>query len=109
MEGEDYKNEEKYWINSSSLANSYNSKGTVIGDKANWIYIAHIGIIGLDSITLSRRKLHYTNPGIKGNITVSFNLVNEDMIIEADYVEIVSGKTVDKSQVNSPRIPLTVR
>ena len=73
--------------------------GTVIGDKVTWINIAHIGIIGLDSIMLSMRKSHYSNEGIKKNKTVSVNLVSEDMLIEADYVGIVSGKSVDKSQV----------
>lgn len=73
--------------------------GTVVGDKVNWSNIAHIGIIGLDSIMLSIRKGRYTNLGIKENKTVSVNLVNEDMLVEADYVGIVSGESVDKSQV----------
>jgi len=73
--------------------------GTVIGDKVNWLNIAHIGIIGLDSIMISSRKSHYTNQGIKDNKTVSINLVSEDMLVEADYVGLVSGKSVDKSQV----------
>ncbi len=73
--------------------------GTVIGGKVNWINIAHIGIIGLDSIMLSMGKRHYTNQGIKENKTVSVNLINEDMLVEADYVGIVSGRTTDKSQI----------
>ena len=94
--------------------------GTVIDGKVNWINIAHIGIIGLDSIMLSMGKSHYSNQGIKENKTVSVNLVNEAMLVEADYVGMVSGKRVDKSQVfkyhmgelkNSPIIensPLTM-
>ncbi|AGK95769.1 flavin reductase family protein [Clostridium pasteurianum] len=73
--------------------------GTVVGNKVNWCNVAHIGIIGLDSIMLSIRKGRYTNLGIKENKTVSVNLVSEDMVVEADYVGLVSGKTVDKSQV----------
>ncbi|MEI6101341.1 MAG: flavin reductase family protein [Eubacteriales bacterium] len=73
--------------------------GTVIDGKVNWIHLAHIGIIGLDCIMLSSRKSHYSNRGIKENKTVSVNIVSEEMIVEADYVGIVSGKTVDKSQV----------
>lgn len=73
--------------------------GTVIDNKANWINIAHIGIIGLDSIMLSMGKAHYSNQGIKQNKTVSVNLVNEKMLVEADYVGMVSGKTIDKSEV----------
>lgn len=73
--------------------------GTVIGGKVNWINIAHIGIIGLDSIMISSRKSHYTNQGIKENKALSINLVSEDMLVEADYVGLVSGKLIDKSQV----------
>lgn len=73
--------------------------GTVVEGKVNWINIAHIGIIGLDCIMISSRKNHYSNQGIKENRTLSVNLVNEDMLIEADYVGIVSGKQVDKSKV----------
>ncbi len=73
--------------------------GTVVEGKVNWMNIAHIGIIGLDSIMISSRKSHYTNQGIKENRTLSVNLVNEDMLVEADYVGIVSGKKVDKSNV----------
>jgi len=73
--------------------------GTVIKGKVNWINIAHIGIIGLDCIMISSRKSHYTNQGIKENKTLSINLVNEDMLVEADYVGIVSGELIDKSQV----------
>lgn len=73
--------------------------GTVIEGKVNWINIAHIGLIGSDTIMLSSLKAHYTNQGIKENMTVSVNLVSEDMLVEADYVGTVSGKSVDKSQV----------
>jgi flavin reductase (DIM6/NTAB) family NADH-FMN oxidoreductase RutF len=73
--------------------------GTVIDNKVNWINIAHIGIIGLDSIMLSMGKSHYSNQGIKENKTVSVNLINEEMLVEADYVGMVSGKTIDKSEV----------
>ena len=73
--------------------------GTVIDNKINWINIAHIGIIGVDSVMLSMGKSHYSNQGIKENKTVSINLVNEDMLVETDYVGMVSGKKVDKSEV----------
>ena len=73
--------------------------GTEINGKVNWINIAHIGIIGVDSMLLSIGKTHYTNEGIKKNKTVSINLVNKAILVEADYVGIVSGKKVDKSDV----------
>lgn len=73
--------------------------GTVIGDRVNWAHVAHLGIIGMDSVMISLSKSRYTNEGINENRTVSINLVSEDMLIEADYVGTVSGKTVDKSKV----------
>lgn len=73
--------------------------GTEIDGKVNWINIAHIGIVGHDSMLLSINKMHYSNEGIKKNKTVSINLVNQDMLVEADYVGLVSGKKVDKSDV----------
>ncbi len=73
--------------------------GTVVDGKVNWSNIAHIGIIGLDSIMLSIRKLRHTNRGIKENKTLTVNLVSEDMLVEADYVGLVSGKNVDKSNI----------
>lgn len=94
--------------------------GTVVDNKVNWINVAHVGIIGYDTIMLSMGKSHYSNKGIEENKTVSINLVNEDMLVEADYVGMVSGKQIDKSNVfkysmgelkNSPIIetsPLTM-
>lgn len=73
--------------------------GTEFEGKVNWINICHIGIIGLDKIMLSMNKVHYSNKGIKQNKTVSVNLVSSDMLVEADYVGLVSGNKVDKSNV----------
>lgn len=73
--------------------------GTVVEGKVNWSTIAHVGIVGVDFIMLSIGKERYTSIGIKENKAVSVNLVSEDMVVEADYVGIVSGSKVDKSQV----------
>ncbi|MFN4216894.1 MAG: flavin reductase family protein, partial [Brevinematales bacterium] len=73
--------------------------GTEIDGKVNWINIAHIGIWGVDKMLLSINKSHYTNKGLKENRTASINIVDEAMLIEADYVGIVSGKNIDKSNV----------
>lgn len=37
--------------------------------------------------------------GFKENKTATVNLVSENMLVEADYVGLVSGKNVDKSKV----------
>lgn len=73
--------------------------GSIVNGKATWNNIAHIGIVGLDSIMLSIRKGRYTSIGIKENKVLSVNLVNEEMLEATDYVGIVSGHKVDKSEV----------
>lgn len=73
--------------------------GTEVDGKVNWVNIAHVGIWGVDEILLSMGKIHYSNKGIKENKTVSINIINEEMLVEADYVGLVSGKKVDKSDV----------
>ncbi len=73
--------------------------GTVVDGKVNWLNIAHLGVVGMDRIMLSLSKNHYSNAGIRKNKTASVNLVNKDMLVRADYVGMVSGKKVDKSQV----------
>ena len=73
--------------------------GTVVDGKVNWLNIAHLGVVGMDRIMLSLSKNHFSNKGIRENKTASVNLVSKDMLIEADYVGMVSGKNTDKSQV----------
>ncbi len=73
--------------------------GTVVNEKINWINIAHVGIIGVNEIILSINKSHHSNTGIRENKTLSVSLVNEEMLLRADYVGIMSGKTTDKSNV----------
>ena len=73
--------------------------GTEIDGKINWMNVSHVGIWGFDKMLLSMGKMHYTNRGLKENRTVSVNIVNEDILTEADYVGLVSGKNIDKSRV----------
>ncbi len=73
--------------------------GTMVDGKINYINIAHIGIIDMNTMSISMGKIHHSNKGIKENKTLSINLPSEDMVVEADYVGLVSGAMVDKSQV----------
>ena len=76
--------------------------GAIVEGKVNFITIAHIGIVNHARpylISLSLAKAHYTNAGIKENKTFSVNIPNEDLVVETDYVGIVSGKKTDKSSV----------
>ena len=76
--------------------------GAIVEGKVNFITIAHIGIVNHARpylISLSLAKPHHTNAGIKENKTFSVNIPNEDLVVETDYVGIVSGKKTDKSSV----------
>jgi flavin reductase (DIM6/NTAB) family NADH-FMN oxidoreductase RutF len=74
--------------------------GAIVNDKPNFITIAHIGIVNHATphlISLSMGKPHYTNPGIKKNKAFSVNIPSENLVVETDYVGLVSGKKTDKS------------
>lgn len=73
--------------------------GTEVDGNINWINIAHVGIVGMGEMMLSMGKVHHSNIGIRKNKTLSVSLVNLDMLEAADYVGLVSGKKMDKSQV----------
>lgn len=70
--------------------------GANVNGKPNYIAIAHVGIMDLDSISLSMAKIHYTNAGIKENETFSVNIPSVEMVQETDYCGLVSGRKVDK-------------
>ncbi len=73
--------------------------GMYVDNRVNWINIAHIGIIGLDSVMLSMVSDHFSNKGIKQYKACSINILSVDEIEAVDYVGIVSGEKVDKSQI----------
>lgn len=73
--------------------------GAYVNGRANWLLVAHVGIIGHDRILLSMSKAHYTNRGVKAAGRVCVNMVNEAMLERADYVGRVSGAKADKSEV----------
>ena len=73
--------------------------GATVNGKPNFIAIAWVGIAGLNRISVSLNKVHSTNPGIKENKSFSVNLPSEEIIAEADYCGIKSGKDTDKSSI----------
>ena len=76
--------------------------GAMVDGKPNFLTIAHIGIVNHAKpflISMSLGKVHYTNAGIKKNRAFSVNLPSEDLVVETDYVGMVSGKKTDKSGV----------
>jgi len=79
----------------------YPTPVTVIGamdeEKPTWTLVAHVGIIGHDRILISLASPHFINHCIKKNQKLSVNIVNEDLLPEADYSGSVSGAKEDKS------------
>lgn len=71
--------------------------GATVEGKPNFITIAHIGIMTLTAISISSAKAHYTNAGIKENMTFSVCFPSEDLVVETDYCGIMTGKKTDKA------------
>ena len=71
--------------------------GAMVNDKPNWLIVGHTGIIGHNRVLVSMSKSHYTNQGIIKSHRLSVNLVDREMLPQADYVGSVSGAKVDKS------------
>ncbi|MFP4016916.1 MAG: flavin reductase family protein [Halanaerobiales bacterium] len=73
--------------------------GTEVKGKENFVNVAYVGIVDKDIITISLSKNKYSARGIVENRSFSVNMINQGMLEKADYVGIVSGEKVDKSQV----------
>ncbi len=71
--------------------------GAMVEGKPNWVLVGHVGIIGHDRIMVSLAQPHYTNKGIKETKALSVNIIDEDLLPQADHVGCVSGHTEDKS------------
>ncbi len=73
--------------------------GALVNGKPNYITIAHVGIMDLESVSLGMNKRHYTNSGIKTNKTFSINIPSTTMIKETDYCGLISGKNEHKADM----------
>ena len=73
--------------------------GANIGNKPNYMTVAHCGIAALIHITISLRKGRFTAAGIKENGTFSVNIPSVDLVKKTDYCGLFSGNIEDKSDV----------
>ena len=73
--------------------------GAMNGEKPTWNLVGHVGIIGHDRILVSLASAHYINQFIKKNNKLTVNIVDENILPEADYAGSVSGEKSDKSEV----------
>ena len=73
--------------------------GANVGGKPNYITIAFVGAVDYSHVSVSSARNHHTNAGIKENGTFSVNIPGTDLVKEADYCGMVSGKDTDKGAV----------
>jgi flavin reductase (DIM6/NTAB) family NADH-FMN oxidoreductase RutF len=76
--------------------------GALVNGVANYMPMAHVGILDFSTISLGMGKMHYTASGIKENRAFSVNLPSIDMVKETDHCGLVSGMHVDKSPLFEP-------
>lgn len=87
--------------------------GSVVGEKANFMAVGWVARVNykppLFAIALGP---HHTNRGIDENQAFSINIPDASLVEKLDYCGLVSGRTIDKSEVfevfygQSSRVPL---
>ena len=73
--------------------------GAMVNEKPNFITIAHLGIMDLNTVSISMNQEHYSCIGIKESGVFSVNVPTESMIREVDFCGLVSGDRTDKAQL----------
>ena len=73
--------------------------GTLVNGEPNYVTIAHVGIMDLESVSLGMNKRHYTNAGIKAARTFSINIPSTKMVKVTDFCGLVSGRTQNKADL----------
>ncbi|WP_428565760.1 MAG: flavin reductase family protein [Solidesulfovibrio sp. DCME] len=76
--------------------------GALVDGRPNFLAIAHVGILNNappQYLTVSLKKFRHTAKGIRQSGSFSIGLPGVSMAVAADYVGIVSGRSVDKSGV----------
>lgn len=76
--------------------------GAVVQGRPNFLAVAHVGIMNHGTpqyLSFGINKRHYTNQGILEHREFSVCIPGEDLVVETDYVGLVSGKNTDKSEL----------
>jgi len=87
----------------------YPSLTTIVGadvaGKPNWLAVAHVGIMNHaygdvpQYLSVGLHSSHHTNKGIHEHGEFSINIPSQAMLQVTDYVGLVSGEKVDKSDL----------
>ena len=76
--------------------------GAMVEGKANFCTVAHVGIMNHGTpqyVSVGMNRMHHTNLGIHKSKVFSINVPPRSLVVETDYVGLVSGKNTDKSGV----------
>lgn len=75
--------------------------GANVDEKPNYLAVGAISVAHNHPtiMMVSLTKTHYTSKGILENGTFSINVPTVNHVIETDYCGIVTGKTIDKSEI----------
>lgn len=76
--------------------------GAVVDGKPNFLAVAHVGIMNHGQpqyLSFGINKLHHTGQGITEHREFSVCVPGEDLVVQTDYVGLVSGRNTDKSRV----------
>lgn len=76
--------------------------GTVVDGRPNFLAVAHVGNMNHGQpqyLSFGINKKHYSGRGILEHREFSVCIPGEDLVVETDYVGLVSGRNSDKSQV----------
>lgn len=71
--------------------------GTVAKGKPDFTTITHVGIMDLHTVSVSIRKEHHCNFGLREHNSFSVNIPSVEMIREVDLCGHISGKDYDKA------------
>lgn len=88
-----------------SVMGLYPTPVTVVGlfteeKKVNFLTIAHVGVVDHGHLLVSVDKAHeVSDKGIKMHGELSVSLINQSMLVAADYCGIAKGAVTDKSGV----------
>ncbi|MDO9631466.1 MAG: flavin reductase family protein [Humidesulfovibrio sp.] len=76
--------------------------GAVVDGKENFLAVAHVGIMNHGQpqyLSFGINKAHHTGKGILEHREFSVCIPGEALVVQTDYVGLVSGRNTDKSQV----------
>ncbi|MFX1298215.1 MAG: flavin reductase family protein, partial [Promethearchaeota archaeon] len=74
--------------------------GANVNGKPNYMTIGYVGGVNTNpAIIMISSAHHHTTKGILENGTFSINIPSSDQVIETDYCGVVSGRTIDKSEI----------